>query len=381
MFCRSLTTGSVLNRTEIYLMIKSRKYPGICIKPAPPLSTQPHQKDEQAMTTQFIHAGALIDGSGGPITQSVLLTIDDGSISAITPFDPSNPPDPALVTDLSYAILVPPFIDCRVHLAFSGTTDLALRKQQKTAAFNDARAVIKRHIVYLFRHGVLAVRDAGDSSGHVLRYMAESRGSDEEPVVVQVAGQAEKNGNMTMANGSDAVQRALETGCRAIVQGQTMGRENLQRMAETQTVLVPTLYAMKALVEAAATADGKKTVAEDLARQLEQVALAKELGIPVAIGTDSGALGVLHGEAVVEEMKLLLKAGYTLAEAVRCATSNSAQLLDMDAGRIAVGKPAHFLVARGTPAQLPRKFAYLEDIYLDGKPSPFYRKNPIRGVF
>ncbi len=334
------------------------------------------------MTTHFIHAGALIDGSGGPITQSVLLSIDNGSISAISPFDPNTPPDPARVTDLSYGIIVPPFIDCRVHLAFSGTTDQAVRKQQETASFDDACAVIKRHIVYLFRHGVLAVRDAGDSS-HILRYMSELKGRAEEPVVVQVAGQAEtsEKRELILANGSDAVQQALEAGCHAIVRGQAMGRENLQRMAEKKTVLVPTLYAMKARVETAATAEGKKAAAEDLANQLEQVALAREWGVPVAIGTDSGNIGVLHGEAVVEEMKLLLKAGYTLAEAVQCATSAGAQLLGMDAGRIAVGTPAHFLVARGTQAQLPRKFSYLENIYMDGKPSPFYRKNPIRGIF
>ena len=334
------------------------------------------------MTTRFIHAGALIDGSGGAIAQAVVLSIDDGSISAISPFDPNNGPEPALVTDLSYAIIVPPFIDCRVHLAFSGTIDQAHRKQQETASFEDACSVIKRHIVYLFRHGVLAVRDAGESS-HVLRYMTESKEGTEEPVVVQISGQAETNGKqeMVLANGSDAVQQALEAGCHAIVQGLAMGRENLQRMAEKKVALVPTLYAMKARVETADTADRKKKAVEDLAHQLEQVALARDLGISVAIGTDSGALGVLHGEAVVEEMKLLLKAGYTLAEAVRCATSNSARLMGLDAGLLVVGKPAHFLVARGIPAQLPRKFSYLEDIYLDGKPSPFYRKNPIRGVF
>ena len=81
---------------------------------------------------------------------------------------------------------------------------------------------------------------------------------------------------------------------------------------------------------------------------------------------------------MVEELRLLLKAGYTLAEAVQCATSNGAQLLGINEGLIAVGRAAHFLVARGTPAQLPRKFSYLEAIYLDGSPSSFYRKNPCR---
>jgi imidazolonepropionase-like amidohydrolase len=107
--------------------------------------------------------------------------------------------------------------------------------------------------------------------------------------------------------------------------------------------------------------------------------MARELGVKVALGTDAGSLGVLHGEAMVDEMKLYKKAGYSLAETVRCATSNGAELLGLeDFGRIAPGKTATFLVARGAPAQLPRKLSYLEAIYLNGRQSDRYRKNPVK---
>jgi len=111
------------------------------------------------------------------------------------------------------------------------------------------------------------------------------------------------------------------------------------------------------------------------------LALARELGVNVALGTDAGSLGVLHGESLVEEMKLYMKAGYTLAETVRCAGENGARLLGLeDFGILAKGKTATFLVARGTPAQLPRKILYLEAIYVNGRPSPLYRKNPVKHV-
>jgi imidazolonepropionase-like amidohydrolase len=100
----------------------------------------------------------------------------------------------------------------------------------------------------------------------------------------------------------------------------------------------------------------------------------------VALGTDAGSLGVLHGESVVEEMKLYIKAGYSLSETVQCATQNGAGLLGLNGGLIGVGKPADFLVARGTPAQLPRKLSYIEGIYIGGKPSSRYRKNPVKTV-
>jgi imidazolonepropionase-like amidohydrolase len=118
---------------------------------------------------------------------------------------------------------------------------------------------------------------------------------------------------------------------------------------------------------------------KNLNHQIEQLALARELGVNVALGTDAGSLGVLHGESMVEEMKLFKKAGYSLAETVRCATSNGAGLLGIDDfGLIAPGKTATFLVARGAPAQLPRKLSYLEAIYQSGVPSELYRKNPVK---
>ncbi|EKD36773.1 MAG: hypothetical protein ACD_75C01377G0001, partial [uncultured bacterium] len=107
----------------------------------------------------------------------------------------------------------------------------------------------------------------------------------------------------------------------------------------------------------------------------------RELGVDVALGTDAGSLGVLHGESVVEEMKLFMKAGYSLPEAIRCATLNGARLLGLDNfGLIAKGRAATFLVARGGPAQLPRKLTYLEGIYLGGLPSKLYRKNPVKNA-
>jgi imidazolonepropionase-like amidohydrolase len=124
-----------------------------------------------------------------------------------------------------------------------------------------------------------------------------------------------------------------------------------------------------------------KVVEKNLNHQIEQLAMARELKVKVALGTDAGSLGVLHGESMVEEMKLFRKAGYSFAETVQCATGNGAALLGIDDfGLIATGKTATFLVARGAPAQLPRKLSYLEAIYLKGEPSKLYQKNPVKHI-
>jgi imidazolonepropionase-like amidohydrolase len=190
---------------------------------------------------------------------------------------------------------------------------------------------------------------------------------------------------MVHANGRLPVQEALEGGCHSIEHGFFMGRDNLARMAERQCVWVPTACTMKAYAE---ILDHERDYAaagvaqRNLSDQLRQLAIARELGVTVALGTDAGSPGVLHGESVFEEMKLLAKAGYSLAEIVRCATSAAARLMGLDTsmGLIAEGRSADFIVARGTPAQLPRKLSYLEGIYIGGKPCELYRKNPHKHV-
>lgn len=116
-----------------------------------------------------------------------------------------------------------------------------------------------------------------------------------------------------------------------------------------------------------------------LAEQLAQLRLARSLGVPTAIGTGAGGAGILHGESVVEEVKLFIKAGYSLEEALHRASEVGVRFFAMEGlGALTVGRHATFLVTRGTPQQLPRKLSYLETIYYDGAPSAAYRKNPIR---
>ena len=68
--------------------------------------------------TTYILAGWLIDGSGGPVQEKVLLKIVDGRFAAIEKFNPDNGPRPAEVTDLSHCTILPPLIDSHVHLFY-----------------------------------------------------------------------------------------------------------------------------------------------------------------------------------------------------------------------------------------------------------------------
>jgi len=197
---------------------------------------------------------------------------------------------------------------------------------------------------------------------------------------------ADRDGRPVMvhANGVEPVREAILAGCRSIEHGFFMGDENLRLMVERGTFWVPTLFTMKAYGMFADPAEhlvDRGVVARNLESQLQQLALARELGVNVALGTDAGSLGVLHGESVVEEMKLYAQAGYSLPEIIHCCARVGAELLGLpESGLLAAGRPATFLVVRGTPAQLPRKLTYLEAIYLRGEASELYRKNPEKHV-
>jgi len=202
---------------------------------------------------------------------------------------------------------------------------------------------------------------------------------------------------VVVANGRQQVKEALEAGCDAIEQGYLMGEDNLRKMAKKNVLWIPSVLRAKNALDGAGTggdvccrfslrytAPGKPIPGAEafwkkrLAEQLTQLRFARKLGVTTAVGTGAGSVGILHGESMVEEMKLLIKAGYSLEETIRCASENGAGFFGMEKlGTLTVGRQATFLIARGTVQQLPRKLSYLEGIYVNGAPSTTYHKNPV----
>jgi imidazolonepropionase-like amidohydrolase len=100
---------------------------------------------------------------------------------------------------------------------------------------------------------------------------------------------------------------------------------------------------------------------------MEQLQRSRRLNVTVALGTDAGSPGVDHGAAVIREMQLLMAAGYSLAEAVRCASLNGAGLIGADFGLLAEGRPATFVVVPGAPSGLPGSLNHVRAVYVAGE--------------
>jgi imidazolonepropionase-like amidohydrolase len=140
-------------------------------------------------------------------------------------------------------------------------------------------------------------------------------------------------------------------------------------MADLQIFWVPTAVAMKGYAEELDCSSTESDIArKTLDHQLSQIAQGRELGVPVVIGTDSGSLGVNHGKAFVDEMKLLMDAGFTLEETISCASMEGARLLGLRSslGQIKKGMPASFVVCKGEPAFLPDSLRFPERVFVMG---------------
>ncbi len=387
-------------------------------------------------------AGWVIDGTGGPIERNILMRVANGVIESVEKVPAA---DPAILhgngLDLSRCTVLPGLVDCHVHLTMSGTPEPEIRRMQLGMDFEQAEAVIAERIRRQLAHGIVALRDGGDSAGHTLRYQKQCLPANGNSVYLKAAGKAwhsrgrygksfgrppaagftlaqaiENQGQaadhvkiinaglnsltefakqtasqfppeilagavraarrrhqrvMAHANGPVPVRQAVAAGCHSIEHGFFMGRENLQRMAERQTVWVPTAFSMRALARHLPPAGTEVEVArKNLDHQLEQLAAARQVGVPVAVGTDCGSLGIHHGKAFVEELTLFLEAGFPIAEAVRCATLEGAGLLGLEKvlGRLQKGMPATFVAVAGDPSALPEALHDPQHVYLCGRP-------------
>ena len=191
---------------------------------------------------------------------------------------------------------------------------------------------------------------------------------------------------MVHANGTVPVDIAVKAGCDSIEHGFFMGRDNLVQMAEQQVIWVPTAVTMQAYIKYMEHKEGRGSgcatrlqpgkddlhpaegARRNLDHQLEQIAMARQLGVPVAAGTDAGSPGVDHGKSLQEEIGLLIQAGYSISEAVRSATRINARLLGLgNGGRLAVGMPATFVAIKGPPGDLPYSLGKIKSVYINGK--------------
>lgn len=171
---------------------------------------------------------------------------------------------------------------------------------------------------------------------------------------------------MVHANGEVPVTMAIQAGCRSIEHGYFMGRDNLMRMADQQIVWVPTTIPMAVLTRPKLVTAAQADVArKTLDHQLAQIDFARHQGVPIALGTDAGAIGVCHGAAVIEEIGYYIAAGMALPEAIQCATLNNAALMGLEKqGALRQDWSADMIAVPGPPDDVPESLHRIERVWI-----------------
>jgi imidazolonepropionase-like amidohydrolase len=109
---------------------------------------------------------------------------------------------------------------------------------------------------------------------------------------------------------------------------------------------------------------------------LRNLKTVHDAGVPVAVGTDAGTIGVLPGPSIYREYALMAQAGLSPAQILADTTLNGARLMgrEQELGSVAPGKYADLVVLNADPLQ---DAAHLHDIALVIKGGHAFRQDEL----
>jgi imidazolonepropionase-like amidohydrolase len=182
------------------------------------------------------------------------------------------------------------------------------------------------------------------------------------------------------ARGREATLYSARAGADLIYHAFEMDDECLEAMLRNGCVVGPTLTLMRNWIDFTRPSDGSfarrkdHDTEGDFMRWCQALGKAREAGVPMVTGTDSGFAVTPYGEWHAREIEIFVKyLGFQPGEALRCATALAAPLLRGGAllGMIAPGRQADLAVFDGNPLHdvaLLQDRGRLCDVFLGGKP-------------
>ncbi len=224
---------------------------------------------------------------------------------------------------------------------------------------------VRKAVRYQIKHGAQLIKCV--ASGGVMTQTGPpgaQQYSTEE--LTAIAEEAHRRGLRVACHchGDTAMNAAMDAGIDCIEHGFMASDETLARMVETGTFLVST----SALTENWDITNQPKALqakaSEIFPRAKASLSKAIEAGVKIALGTDAPA--IWHGRNA-EELEILVKRGMTPLQAIRAATTVSADLIDRpDLGRIAPDKLADIVGVAGDPLSDISTFRKVPFVMKDG---------------
>lgn len=212
----------------------------------------------------------------------------------------------------------------------------------------DGVAQIRHAVRYQIKHGAKLIKCC--ASGGVMSHTGPAGAqqySDEELAVI--VDEAHRAGLRVAAHahGDEGIRAAIEAGIDCIEHGSLMSDETLDLLVERRRFLVPTTYLADGMDVSRAAPELQAKAAEVFPRAKQTVSKAIERGARIACGTDAPAIP--HGRNA-KELVALVDRGMSPLQAIRAATTVSAELIDVDdRGRLAEGLLADVIAVPGDP--------------------------------
>ncbi len=156
------------------------------------------------------------------------------------------------------------------------------------------------------------------------------------------------------AHGVEGMQRAIKGGVTTIEHGSYMDEETMDLMKQYGTYLVPTITAGSSVADSAKIAgyfpDVVTPKALAVGPQIQNTfGKAYKAGVKIAFGTDAGVFK--HGKNA-KEFELMVEVGMPPMEAIQCATSVNAALLENDKiGVLETGRFADIVACENNPLE------------------------------
>lgn len=148
----------------------------------------------------------------------------------------------------------------------------------------------------------------------------------------------------------NGVHNSVEAGVDSVEHGNYIADADLKTMVQKGIFYVPTIFVGEYVAKGRAAA-GAPVWEKMIKVHAETFRRALKAGVKIAFGTDVG--GFDWGITPAVEFPLMCSYGMSPAQAIRAATINAAELLDMqdDVGSIAPNKYADVIAVKGDPIQ------------------------------
>jgi imidazolonepropionase-like amidohydrolase len=177
------------------------------------------------------------------------------------------------------------------------------------------------------------------------------------------------------AHGDEGIRRAAAMGVTTIEHGTKMSQATMEVMKNKGTWYIPTITAGWTVADSAKIKGYYPEVvvpkALDIGPQIEKTfAKAYKNGVKIAFGTDAGVFA--HGRNALE-FTYMTRAGMPAMEAIQCATTRAAEVLQMQ-GQLGTIKPGAFADLIGVADDPTRNIATLLDVLFVMKDGAVYKK-------